>query len=109
MCAFLVSHEDAHVHAIGKYGARAQARVGADLGRALGDDAVQVAVRAHQRAGAQAHVAQAGERADHHAVAQFDIAFEDHVDIDADISMPTFTVPRWSTRAGSARVRALQA
>ena len=74
------------MHAIGEHGARAQPRIGADQRRALAGNALQIAVRAHLRAGGEGHVLQARERADDHAIAQFHPAFQHHVDVDLHVA-----------------------
>ena len=67
-------------------GAGAQARERADVAGAVRDDAVEVAVRMHHRAGRERRVADAAERADADFVAELDEAFEDHVDVDLDVA-----------------------
>ena len=73
------------MHAIGHHRARAQARERADLHRAFGDHAVQVAVRTHFGARAQAHVPQPRERSDAHPVTQLHLAFQHHVGVDLHV------------------------
>ncbi len=79
-------HEIADMHAIGQHGARAQPRERADLHRAFGNHAFQVAVRTHLRAGTERDIAQPHERADHHVIAQRHLAFQDHIDIQLHIA-----------------------
>src|SRR5690606_40171026 len=96
--------EVADVGAVGQHGARAQPRIGADLHRAFAARAVDVAVRAHLGAGAEHGVADAAERADAHAVAQLDPAFEHHVDVDLDVAADRdFATDVDARRIGQAR------
>src|SRR5690606_28670929 len=77
--------EVAYVHPIGEHRARTQARERTNLHRALGARAVDVAMRAHFRAGSKVGIAGAAERADAHAVAKHDAALEHHVDVDLHV------------------------
>ena len=43
-------------------------------------------MRAHLGAGAERDVLEPAERADAHAVAELDLAFEHHVDVDLDVA-----------------------
>ena len=54
--------------------------------RALAARAVDVAMRTHLGAGAKRRVLDPAERADAHAIAQFDASFEHHVDVDLDVT-----------------------
>src|SRR5690606_19534116 len=84
-------------------------RVRADLHRTLGARAVDVAMRAHFGAGCQACVANAAERADAHAFAQRDPAFEHDVDVDLDIGLRgDFAADVHARRIGEAHARRAQ-
>src|SRR3546814_2302677 len=76
--------EVAHVHAVGEHGARAQPRERANLHRAFGARAVDVAVRADLGAGGEVGVADAAERSDAPALAARDAPFEHDLHVDLD-------------------------
>ncbi len=78
--------EVADVHAIGQHGARSQARERADLRGALGNHALQVAVRTHFGARPKVDVLQTVERTDGDAVAEHHVALEHDIDVDQHVA-----------------------
>ena len=79
-------NEVADVRAVADGGARTQARERADAAVAADDRLLDHAVRLHDRAGADARVADDIVRTDADAVAEFDLALDDHVDVDDDVA-----------------------
>src|SRR3546814_1107919 len=75
---FLGLDEIAHMRATVEFGTGTQACERADRAGAVGDHAIQVAVRLHHGAGGELHILQARERADAHVVAEHHATFQDH-------------------------------
>ncbi len=95
--------EIADVSARGKFRTRPQTRERADHARTVRDDAIDVAVRAHDRAGSEARVAHTAEGSDAHVVAELDILPSRMTSTSISTSLPALTCPRTSMRAGSTR------
>ncbi len=82
-------HEVADVHALRKLRARAQACERADAAVFTDLRAFDITMRRHPGAGGQPRIADAGEGTDVYAIAQFHLAFQDHIDVDLHIAPDT--------------------